>query len=110
MNDPRRFGSVEIDPAVDRLGPDATTITTTELAAALASARAVKAVLLDQTRIAGLGNLLVDETLWRAGIDPARIARTLDLSPHTVKRHVANILDKLGAESRGQAAAWRHAH
>ncbi|MDO8418503.1 MAG: LuxR C-terminal-related transcriptional regulator, partial [Rubrivivax sp.] len=34
------------------------------------------------------------------------IARALDLSPHTVKRHVANILDKLGARSRGQAAAW----
>jgi len=34
------------------------------------------------------------------------IARTLDISPHTVKRHVANILDKLVLESRGQAAAW----
>jgi LuxR family maltose regulon positive regulatory protein len=36
------------------------------------------------------------------------IARALDLSPHTVKRHVANVLDKLGASTRGQAAArWR---
>lgn len=34
------------------------------------------------------------------------IARRLDLSPHTVKRHVANILDKLNLRSRGQAAAW----
>jgi LuxR family transcriptional regulator, maltose regulon positive regulatory protein len=34
------------------------------------------------------------------------IARAFDLSPHTVKRHVANILDKLGVTSRGQAAAW----
>lgn len=33
-------------------------------------------------------------------------ARAFDLSPHTVKRHVANILDKLGLASRGQAAAW----
>lgn len=34
------------------------------------------------------------------------IARALDLSPHTVKRHVANILDKLDMKTRGQAAAW----
>ncbi len=34
------------------------------------------------------------------------IARALDLSPHTVKRHVAHILDKLTLASRGQAAAW----
>jgi formamidopyrimidine-DNA glycosylase len=31
-------------------------------------------VLLDQSRVAGLGNLLVDETLWRAGLDPTRPA------------------------------------
>ncbi len=38
------------------------------------------------------------------------IARAFDLSPHTVKRHVANILDKLGVDTRGQAAArWREA-
>jgi LuxR family maltose regulon positive regulatory protein len=37
------------------------------------------------------------------------IARAFDLSPHTVKRHVANILDKLGVDSRGQAAAWYRA-
>lgn len=38
-----------------------------------------------------------------------QIARTLGLSTHTVKRHVANILDKLDLRSRGQAAAWHHA-
>lgn len=36
------------------------------------------------------------------------IARTLALSPHTVKRHVANALGKLGVASRGQAAQWFH--
>jgi len=45
-----------------------------------------------------------------AGDSNKLIARAFDLSPHTVKRHVANILDKLGAETRGQAAAqWRDA-
>jgi len=41
-----------------------------------------------------------------AGDSNKVIARVLDLSPHTVKRHVANILDKLALSSRGQAAAW----
>ena len=41
-----------------------------------------------------------------AGNSNKHIARALDLSPHTVKRHIANILDKLDARSRGQAAAW----
>ena len=41
-----------------------------------------------------------------AGDSNKAIARAFDLSPHTVKRHVANILDKLALNSRGQAAAW----
>lgn len=41
-----------------------------------------------------------------AGDSNKMIARALALSPHTVKRHVANILDKLDLHSRGQAAAW----
>lgn len=41
-----------------------------------------------------------------AGDSNKLIARAFDLSPHTVKRHVANILDKLAVASRGQAAAW----
>jgi LuxR family maltose regulon positive regulatory protein len=45
-----------------------------------------------------------------AGDSNKLIAREFDLSPHTVKRHVANILDKLNLRSRGQAAAWYHDH
>ena len=41
-----------------------------------------------------------------AGDSNKLIARALELSPHTVKRHVANILDKLNLSSRVQAAAW----
>jgi LuxR family maltose regulon positive regulatory protein len=47
--------------------------------------------------------------LIAAGQSNKLIARAFDLSPHTVKRHVANILDKLDLRSRGQAAAWYHA-
>ena len=79
LRDPRRLGAVELDPDEDRLGPDAFTITQAELDRVVTRSRApVKAVLMDQARIAGLGNLLVDEVLWRAGIDPVRTARELD--------------------------------
>jgi formamidopyrimidine-DNA glycosylase len=73
LRDPRRLGAAELDPDESRLGPDALTLTFPELDHALAARSApVKAVLMDQARIAGLGNLLVDESLWRAGIDPLR--------------------------------------
>jgi formamidopyrimidine-DNA glycosylase len=79
MRDPRRLGAVELDPNEARLGPDMFTITQGELDHVITRSRApVKAVLMDQSRVAGLGNLLADEVLWRAGIDPARPARDLD--------------------------------
>lgn len=63
-------------------------------------------------RPAGVSGLSERETevLARiaAGDSNKLIARAFDLSPHTVKRHVANILGKLGVDTRGQAAArWR---
>jgi len=42
-----------------------------------ASRQAVKKVLMDQRRIAGVGNIYANEALWRAGIDPSRAARSL---------------------------------
>jgi LuxR family maltose regulon positive regulatory protein len=45
-----------------------------------------------------------------AGDSNKLIARAFDLSLHTVKRHVANILGKLALETRGQAAAWYRAN
>jgi formamidopyrimidine-DNA glycosylase len=78
IDDARRLGGVELEPDVDVLGPDALSLTRRQLAAALAGGRApIKAALLDQHRVAGLGNLLVDEILWRAGLDPTRPAGSL---------------------------------
>jgi LuxR family maltose regulon positive regulatory protein len=45
-----------------------------------------------------------------AGDSNKLIARAFDLSLHTVKRHVANVLAKLDVETRGQAAAWYARH
>ena len=79
INDPRRLGGVELDPDESRLGVDASIITLGQLRRALASPTvALKARLMDQGRVAGLGNLLTDEILWRAGLDPARPAGSLD--------------------------------
>ncbi len=77
------------------------------LARAAAQARALRSARVAPTRSALL-SLREEEVLARiaAGDSNKLIARAFDLSPHTVKRHVANILDKLGAASRGQAAAW----
>jgi formamidopyrimidine-DNA glycosylase len=42
-----------------------------------ASSQPVKKVLMDQRRIAGIGNIYANEALWRAGIDPSRVSRTI---------------------------------
>lgn len=81
LRDPRRLGAVELDPDEDRLGVDAFDLTQGQLSAMVTASRApVKAVLMNQARVAGLGNLLVDEVLFRSALDPLRPADTLDLN------------------------------
>jgi formamidopyrimidine-DNA glycosylase len=76
--DPRRLGRVRLDPPVERLGPDAREITGAQFRAAIERGTApVKARLLDQEAIAGVGNLLADQALWLAKINPARPVREL---------------------------------
>ncbi|MCF3172754.1 Fpg/Nei family DNA glycosylase [Streptomyces sioyaensis] len=59
-------------------GPDALTFDRSGFEAALAGRRGgIKSALLDQSVLAGLGNLLADEILWRAKLHPARPAGTL---------------------------------
>ncbi|MGI8756253.1 MAG: Fpg/Nei family DNA glycosylase [Acidimicrobiales bacterium] len=90
LSDSRRLGGIELDPDVNRLGPDVWTLTVAQLRRALLGSSApLKARLLDQSKVAGLGNLLVDEALWRAGLDPARPARGLsDTEVRRLARHV----------------------
>ena len=77
--DPRRLGRVRLNPPVEQLGPDAQLITPAQFRAALAAGTAapVKARMMDQQRIAGIGNLLADEILWRARVHPARAVGSL---------------------------------
>jgi formamidopyrimidine-DNA glycosylase len=112
LRDPRRLGAVELDPDEDRLGPDALTLTLAQLRAAVGRSRApIKAVIMDQSRIAGLGNLLCDEALWRAGIDPARIAATLDDDEvrrlHRAIRDTLRVLGRRGGSHTGDLTSQR---
>jgi formamidopyrimidine-DNA glycosylase len=79
FEDQRRFGSLAVVPhgdeaevsLLDELGPDALRIGLPAFRELLAdSRRPVKALLLDQRALAGLGNIYVDESLHRAGIHP----------------------------------------
>ncbi|MEY2430682.1 MAG: formamidopyrimidine-DNA glycosylase [Acidimicrobiaceae bacterium] len=99
INDPRRLGGVLLDPDEAHLGPDAAAITYRELADALdASTAPLKARLMDQRRVAGLGNLLTDETLWRAGLDPARAAGSLSTGERRrLHRHIHSTVAQLDA-------------
>ena len=67
---------------------------------------AIKARLLDQERVAGIGNLIADETLWRAGIDPARPAGQLDeVEQRKLLRHLCSVLadfDRDGGSHTGR--------
>lgn len=87
FNDPRRFGfmlfaegSPETHPMLAGLGvePTGNALDGVLLASLLKGRRSpLKAALLDQKLIAGLGNIYVSEALWRAGLSPLREAGTI---------------------------------
>lgn len=98
LRDPRRLGGVELDPDEERLGPDAASVGAAPFGRILAGSDApLKARLMDQARLAGLGNLLTDELLWRAGLDPARAAGSLTPTElRRLHRHLGRTLEELG--------------
>jgi formamidopyrimidine-DNA glycosylase len=112
MRDPRRLGAVELDPDETRFGPDAASADRATLDHALGRSIApLKAVLMDQSRIAGLGNLLTDEVLWRAGLDPARTAGGLDNRERAALvraiRQTIRVLGRRGGSHTGDLQASR---
>ena len=103
--DPRRLGRVRLDPNLDDLGPDAAMVSSSEFAERVGRSRApVKARLLDQSVIAGVGNLLADEILWQARISPRRpsgdLSRTELMILHgAVQDAVRSAIDKGGSHT-----------
>ena len=82
--DIRRFGQMlllrdaKIAELRERLGEDALKISAEEFQRRLAGRRArIKALLLDQSVLRGVGNIYADESLWRARLHPARLAAKL---------------------------------
>ena len=98
VRDPRRLGGVELDPAEAGLGPDAASVTLGRLSAALDCSRApLKARLMDQSRLAGVGNLIADEVLWRSSLSPQRPAGSLSAPEvRRLHRHLRAPVAELG--------------
>jgi formamidopyrimidine-DNA glycosylase len=107
-NDPRRFGfmlliapdEVETHPLLAELGlePTGNALSANSLAPRLAGRAApLKAVLLDQTLIAGLGNIYVCEALWRAGLSPRRAAGSLVRRDGKPRQRLVRLVDAVRA-------------
>jgi formamidopyrimidine-DNA glycosylase len=80
LRDKRRLGRARLDPDIDALGPDAAEIARDDFRARIGRGTApLKARLMDQSVVAGVGNLLADEILWRARLDPRRPAGELSV-------------------------------
>jgi formamidopyrimidine-DNA glycosylase len=111
IRDPRRLGGVELEPDEGRLGVDAQRARLRDVEAAVSGSRApLKARLLDQTRVAGIGNLLADEILFRAGLNPARPAGSLTPSElRRLHRAIGRVIADLTARGGSHTGDARQA-
>ncbi len=79
LRDKRRLGRAVLNPDYDHVGPDAALVGRDEFRRRIGAGRAfVKARLLDQKSISGVGNLLADQALWQARIAPDRRVSELE--------------------------------
>lgn len=128
--DPRKFGHLvyyadrtELMAGLyGQMGPDALSITAEEFVTRLAGRKApIKSLLLDQRRLAGVGNIYADECLHRAGIAPTR--RPADLSRADLLRLHAALRETLDqalaqggssvknfVDAEGRAGTFQEAH
>lgn len=115
FNDARRFGKVYLAATAQaitgHLGPEPleATFGPAQLAHCLhGTRRALKTVLLDQTRLAGVGNVYADEALHRAGLHPLHPANTLTPAQvHALWRSIRAVL-RLGIRHNGVSLDWAY--
>lgn len=80
LRDRRRLGRAMLNPDFSHVGPDAAEVDRGTFRRVIGAGRApVKARLLDQGAVAGIGNLLADQTLWQARISPERPTGSLTI-------------------------------
>jgi formamidopyrimidine-DNA glycosylase len=128
--DPRRFGRVRLETGVSlnrssffaRLGPEPLELSARELADCVGSSRAaLKAALLDQSKIAGVGNIYADEILFASGLHPSQPANTVldrEWEPllASTQRILRSAIERGGSTIRdyrsvdGEAGAFQDAH
>jgi formamidopyrimidine-DNA glycosylase len=111
--DPRRLGRIWLDPDIGALGPDATQVTPAQFRALITTGTTtVKARLLDQSKIAGIGNLLADEILWQARISPLAGVDSLSAAQvGRLYRALKSVLESAfakGGAHTGEMIAARH--
>lgn len=130
FRDPRRFGGifwlgngeVTADSKADKLGPEPLAVRPEALRARLSKTkRAIKNALLDQTLIAGLGNIYVDESLFEARIHPLapakelsdeqvrRLSRAIKLTLRRALRHRGSTLRDY-VDANGESGAFQKLH
>jgi formamidopyrimidine-DNA glycosylase len=121
FNDPRRFGSMEIVPrgrlprhaTLSGIGPEPLDAAFDASALALAcrgKKTSLKAALLDQQVVAGLGNIYAVEALHRAHLSPLRLAGTIATptgKPTAAARRLAAAIKTVLTEAIARADAWR---
>jgi formamidopyrimidine-DNA glycosylase len=105
LRDKRRLGRAVIEPDFTHVGPDAGEVSRAEFRIRIGRGNTpVKARLLDQHAISGVGNLLADEILWQAGISPRRRTGSLsddelDELRRATRRAIRNAIRRGGAHT-----------
>jgi formamidopyrimidine-DNA glycosylase len=107
FDDPRKFGRVWLveraEQVTSRLGPDALTISCDDFTSRCAHVkRQLKPLLLDQSVLAGIGNIYADEILFRSGLHPAGISSSF--SSHELQRLHGNVIAVLNEAVEAQGA------
>jgi formamidopyrimidine-DNA glycosylase len=104
--DPRQFGRIEygetLPARVAALGPEPLEVTLEDFSKRVKRRSPVKAVLLNQAVVRGVGNIYADEALFRAGVNPKRVAASLRADRvervfHAMQEVLAEAIDRRGS-------------